>query len=210
MSGRCLQCQFCCAVSRILCYQFCCCCLHKKKEPKQEIDIIMVGHQNAGKSHLLATLSNESTSDIAPTDGFSMKDIILDTSILHIKELGGSMKIIPYWKHYFSRNQSGIIYIVNGKTLEKKDNCDRNCATLREVLCDENLKNIPLLVLITQSEEESSENLDEVTAILELKDICRETDREFIVDFAGDLERSKETLGKLVNKITATDNSTSS
>lgn len=170
----------------------------------------MVGHQNAGKSHLLATLCNESTSEITSTDGFSMKDIVLDTSILHVKELGGSTKIIPYWKHYFSQNQSGIIYIVNGKTLEIKDNCDRNCATIREVLCDENLKNIPLLVLITQSEEQNSENLDEVTAILELKDICMETNREFIIDFAGDLERTKETLGKLVKKITGTNNDTSS
>ena len=201
MSGRCLQCQFCLAVSRIICYQFCCCCFHKKKEPKQEIDVIMLGHQNAGKSHLLAMLCNESISEIAPTDGFSMKDILLDTSILHIKELGGSPKIIPYWKHYFNQNQSAIIYIVNGKTLEKKDSCDRNCATLRDVLCDENLKNIPLLVLITRLNEESSESLDEVTAILELKDICCETDREFMIDFVGDIEHTQAALGQLVAKI---------
>lgn len=201
MSGRCRSCQFCLAVSRILCYQFCCCCLHKKKEPKQEIDVIMLGHQNVGKSHLLATLCNESTSDISSTDGFSMKDILLDTSILHIKELGGSPKIIPYWKHYFSQNQSGVIYVVDGRTLEEKESCDRNCATLREVLCDENLKNIPLLVFITRLDDESQESLDEVTAILELKDISYETNRKFMVKSVGNVEVTRAALDQFIGMI---------
>ncbi|XP_066933503.1 ADP-ribosylation factor-like protein 3 [Clytia hemisphaerica] len=204
MSGRCLQCQLCCAVSRILCYQFCCCCMHEKTDPKQEIDILMLGHQNVGKTHLLATLCNEATDEIESTNGFSMKDIVLEKTILHVKELGGSPKIIPYWEHYFSTKQSGIIYIIDGKTLEKKQKCDENCDTLKKILSNHNLQNIPLIVFVSKLESNTTESLEEITAILELKDICNEPKRDFLVEFAFDTDHTRVALERFVSLIVGT------
>jgi len=201
MSGRCLTCQLCLAGCRILCYQFCCCCLHEKKVPKTEINVLMLGLQNAGKSHLLAMLCNESTSSVVATDGFSMKDISLRESILHVKELGGSPKIIPYWNHYMDNRQQGIIFVVDGKTLEKKEICDQNCATLRKIFENDGLiRDIPLLVLITKLEQCATEDsVDEITAILDLKEICGE--RPFNIDFVHDIEQTKSALELFVISI---------
>lgn len=202
MSGRCLTCQLCLAGCRILCYQFCCCCLHEKKIPKTEVNVLMLGLQNAGKSHLLAELCNESTSDVVTTEGFSMKDISLSESILHVKELGGSPKIIPYWNHYMDSRQQGIIFVVDGKTLENKELCDRNSATLRDIFESDGLfQDIPLLVLITKlTPVTTEESVDEIAAILDLKEICG--DRPFNIGFTYDNDKTKSALELLVIAIT--------
>lgn len=197
MSAKCLTCQLYCAGMRILCYQYCCRCLHKKRIVKQKVNVIALGFTGAGKSHLLALLCSESTSNITPTDGFSLKDIPLEHTIMQVKELGGSKKIRPYWNHYMD-DTNGVIFIISIKDISDRKLND-NKLLLESVMNNNLLMKKPLLVLLTQGSEASQGILDDIIIKLDLIELCK--DSSFMIDFAHELEHTKLILQKFSDTI---------
>lgn len=212
MGNKCLKCQFCCAAARILCYQFCCCCLHKKSVAKRELDLIVLGLENAGKSHLLATLCSETTDDIQPTKGFSLKDISTERYILHTKEIGGSEKIRKYWKHYLNRTD-GILYLISANDINNEEKMNLNYIALHDIMLEEAVLKRPLLVLINiYTASELTGVIEKVKVKLKLDDFEENglivnvindvlDTRDILQDFADLMTRRIETGGVEINRI---------
>lgn len=201
MGNKCFSCQLCCAASKIICYQFCCCCLHEKKTPKTNISVLMVGLKGVGKSHLLSLLCNETTEIIQPTNGFSMKDILLEMSILHVKELGGSEKIQPYWTHYMDNSQ-GVIYVLDGTKINDNEILEKNRDVLERVLEDDKMQNVPLLVTVTRLE--SHDELHDILRqnIVDKLELNSLSERKFMVAFVKDMSQFKNVLEEFSSAIT--------
>lgn len=154
----------------------------------------MLGLENAGKSHLLATLCGETTQDLPPTNGFSIKDVCLQTCILHVKEVGGSDKIRPYWEHYMDRTE-GVVFVMNGSELGT-EKLSQVKDVLAEVMNNELLIHKPLLLLVTRIDPDSSEVID-LAYSLELPRLnC-----SFIVDYTHDTAKVRETLQNFADNI---------
>jgi len=71
---------------------------------------VCLGLSGAGKSTLLAQLAGESAAGLTPTMGFSIKPVSTPSTLFHIKELGGSEKIRPYWNMYYS-DVDGMVHV---------------------------------------------------------------------------------------------------
>ena len=200
MGNRCQSLQLCCVATKILCYQFCCCCLHEKKISKKNIDILMLGLRGVGKTHMLATLLNEPTDSIRPTDGFSMKDVLLETTIFHIKELGGSDKIRPYWSHYMNQAH-GMIYLMNCEDgLDDETSFTQNKDIIESVMSNPSVNNIPLLVIV-KTNIENGLSVDYIIEKLNLEITCSNT--TFLVSFIReDLEGLKHVFERFSDLIT--------
>lgn len=154
----CTWCQLFCALCRIGCYK----CCRKSDVSRPEYTVIAVGLTQAGKSTLLATLGNEDTSDIQPTQGFSIKALQFPGAILNVKELGGNVE--QYWAHYFQGVQ-GIVFVVDSsdsRHLEEASYC------LVKVLSSPFLKGLPLLILANKQDVENAKDLEEIKNILNL------------------------------------------
>ena len=83
------------------------CCFARPLPPRPEHSIICVGLTGAGKSTLLAVLAGEPTSEaVEPTMGFSMKTVLREKAVFHIKELGGAESIQPYWSKYYAGHEA--------------------------------------------------------------------------------------------------------
>ncbi|XP_065836394.1 ADP-ribosylation factor-like protein 15 isoform X2 [Oscarella lobularis] len=111
--SRCEGCQLGCAVVRIVLTSFCrrlCGC--KQFQPRPEYSVICIGLSGAGKSSLLAALSNEATDGLEPTAGFSVKAVGLTSAILNVHELGGNDTVRRYWSHYYS-NKQALLFVVD-------------------------------------------------------------------------------------------------
>lgn len=69
----------------------CCRRLAGAQPPNQrpEFDIICLGLHEAGKSSLLALVSNEDTDELLPTGGFAIKAVALSNVVFSVKEVGG-------------------------------------------------------------------------------------------------------------------------
>lgn len=200
MGNKCFACQLCCAASKIICYQFCCCCLHEKKVPKTDVFVLMVGLKGVGKSHLLASLCNETTENIQPTDGFSMKDVLLETSVLHVKELGGSEKIRPYWAHYMD-NSEGVIYVIDGTKIDD-ETLEKNKEVLHRVLGEGKLQDVPLLLTISRVESNGAHNetlIQNISDKLELNAVVG--DRKYVVSIMQDISQFRNVLEEFSSTI---------
>ncbi|PAA47728.1 hypothetical protein BOX15_Mlig018423g1, partial [Macrostomum lignano] len=129
-------------------YKMACCV--KEPPPKEEFDLICVGLDKSGKTALLNSFLQDSL-DTSPTTGFNIKDIHLDSVNLHVKELGGSHQIRPYWARYYGPDIHGVMFVVDAsETDDSRWNLARQ--ELRSVLDSDKLVDAPVFVLATHQD----------------------------------------------------------
>ncbi|XP_034787284.1 ADP-ribosylation factor-like protein 3 isoform X2 [Pan paniscus] len=102
-----------------------------KSAPDQEVRILLLGLDNAGKTTLLKQLASEDISHITPTQGFNIKSVQSQGFKLNVWDIGGQRKIRPYWKNYFE----------NTDILE-----------LAELLEEEKLSCVPVLIFANKQD----------------------------------------------------------
>ena len=87
---------------------------------EQELRILLLGLDNAGKTTLLKHLANEDITHITPTQGFNIKSVQSSGFKLNVWDIGGQRKIRPYWRNYFENTDVLVLhfYVVWEKILE--------------------------------------------------------------------------------------------
>ncbi|KAK9007733.1 hypothetical protein GQ457_03G003670 [Hibiscus cannabinus] len=164
---------------------------------KQEMELSLIGLQNAGKTSLVNVIATGGYSeDMIPTVGFNMRKVTKGNVTIKLWDLGGQPRFRSMWERY-CRAVSAIVqffqwYVVFISTADyfllglsaiysyvvdaaDNDNLSVSRRELHDLLSKPSLSGIPLLVLgnkIDKSEALSKENL---TDQMGLKSI---TDRE--------------------------------
>jgi len=88
---------------------------------EQELRILLLGLDNAGKTTLLKHLANEDITHITPTQGFNIKSVQSSGFKLNVWDIGGQRKIRPYWRNYFENTDVLVLHLcrsANSFTLE--------------------------------------------------------------------------------------------
>jgi ADP-ribosylation factor-like protein 3 len=87
------------------------------KKSEREARLLVLGLDNAGKTTILKTLSEEEIKHIMPTQGFNIKSLIHEGFKLNVWDIGGQKAIRPYWKNYYDstdalvQNRSFLIFL---------------------------------------------------------------------------------------------------
>jgi len=133
-----------------------------------ELDVTMIGLQNAGKTSLLRVLSGgEFTIDSIPTVGFNMKKVQKGHVTLKCWDLGGQPRFRSMWERY-CRGVSAIVFIVDSADQPSFPVAkDELHALVQKPILD----GIPLLVLGNKSDLSDSIGVDELIEELDLKGI---------------------------------------
>lgn len=140
--------------------------LKNVKKGDEEIKLLILGLDNAGKTTILKNLSNEESKDISPTQGFNVKAIVNDTFRLNLWDIGGQDEIRQYWKYYFEK-VSGLVFVVDSSDEERVCECNKE---LKILLTEQQLTNVPLLVFANKQDLMGLE-VDEIISKLELNSI---------------------------------------
>jgi len=137
-----------------------------------EMDITMIGLQNAGKTSLLRVLAGgEFTIDSIPTVGFNMKRVQKGHVTLKCWDLGGQPRFRSMWERY-CRGVNAIVFIVDSADKEALPVAKEELHILLEKPA---MEGIPLLVLGNKSDLRGHLTVDELIDSLDLK---RVTHRE--------------------------------
>ena len=88
--------------------------IQTSKMQEQDLTILILGLDEAGKTSILKKFSKEESNDngYTPTTGFQIRTLKYNNTNLNLKEVGGGDASRPYWTHYID-NSDGLIWVVD-------------------------------------------------------------------------------------------------
>ncbi|XP_015731863.1 ADP-ribosylation factor-like protein 3 isoform X5 [Coturnix japonica] len=116
--------------------------------PGQELRIVLLGLDNAGKTTLLKQLASEEVSTITPTQGFNIKSVHSHGFKLNIWDIGGQRAVRPYWRKYLGSTDL-LIYVIDSADQKRFEETGQELAELTE---EESLLGVPLLVFANKQD----------------------------------------------------------
>ena len=116
--------------------------LRALKKSGSEARLLVLGLDNAGKTSILKSMSQEDIQQIMPTQGFNVKSLQQDGLKLCVWDIGGQRAIRAYWKNYY-KNTDGLVYVVDSSDEERIKEC---LEELTGLMTEEDLQKVPMLV----------------------------------------------------------------
>uniref|UniRef100_A0A669PXE6 ADP-ribosylation factor-like protein 3 n=1 Tax=Phasianus colchicus TaxID=9054 RepID=A0A669PXE6_PHACC len=114
---------------------------------RQELRIVLLGLDNAGKTTLLKCLASEEVSTITPTQGFNIKSVHSHGFKLNIWDIGGQRAVRPYWRKYLGSTDL-LIYVIDSADQKRV----LSWQELAELTEEESLMGVPLLVFANKQD----------------------------------------------------------
>lgn len=134
---------------------------------KQEMRILMVGLDAAGKTTILYKLKLGEVVTTIPTIGFNVETVEYKNISFTVWDVGGQDKIRPLWRHYY-QNTQGLIFVVDSND---KDRVDDAREELSKMLNEDEMKDAVLLVFANKQDLPNAMTVAEVTDKLSLHNL---------------------------------------
>jgi len=133
--------------------------LFKSLFGKQDVRILMVGLDAAGKTTILYKLKLGEIVTTIPTIGFNVETVEYKNLKFTMWDVGGQDKLRPLWRHYY-QNTNGIIFVVDSND---RDRVNLARDELQKMLGEEELNNAILLVFANKQDLPNAMSTAEVT-----------------------------------------------
>ncbi|KAJ6629248.1 small monomeric GTPase [Mycena sp. CBHHK59/15] len=130
----------------------------------QDVRILMLGLDSAGKTTILYRLQIGEVVSTIPTIGFNVETVEYKNIKFQVWDLGGQSSIRPYWRCYFP-NTSSIIYVIDSSDHTRLTTSRTELLTM---LSEEELKGVPLLVFCNKQDVEGALKPEEISEQLGL------------------------------------------
>lgn len=137
----------------------------QSKQFKKVPHVVLLGLDSAGKSTLLYRLHRGVVMDTSPTIGFNVVTLVLNKkSELTIWDVGGQGSLRPNWRYYLEGCKA-LVFVVDSSDRTRMEEAK---TALKTILSDQNMENIPLMVLANKTDLANSMALDEICQLLDL------------------------------------------
>ena len=91
-----------------------------------------MGLDNAGKTTILKTLSEEDIKNIQPTHGFNIKNLAHEDFKLTVWDVGGQKTLRPYWANYYEGSDA-LVYVIDSADRKRVQESGAELQKLLEV-----------------------------------------------------------------------------
>ncbi|EIW76087.1 ARF SAR [Coniophora puteana RWD-64-598 SS2] len=130
-----------------------------KWSKEQDVRILMLGLDSAGKTTILYRLQIGEVVSTIPTIGFNVETVQYKNIKFQVWDLGGQSSIRPYWRCYFP-NTSAIIYVIDASDHARLQTSRTELLTM---LSEEELSGVPLLVFCNKQDVDGALKPEEVS-----------------------------------------------
>ncbi|CAF3416385.1 unnamed protein product [Rotaria socialis] len=137
---------------------------------KEEARVLMQGLDAAGKTTVLYALKLGEVVTTIPTIGFNVETVEFKNISITAWDVGGRDKIRPLWRHYYE-NTRAIVFVVD---CNDRDRVDEASKELHTTANEEELGNIPILILANKQDLPNAMSTDELRDKLALNKFTRE------------------------------------
>ena len=133
--------------------------LFKNLFGKQDVRMLMVGLDAAGKTTILYKMKLGEIVTTIPTIGFNVETVEYKNIKFTMWDVGGQDKLRPLWRHYF-QNTNGVIFVVDSND---KDRVAQARDELQKMLSEDELRDACLLVFANKQDLPNAMTPAEVT-----------------------------------------------
>jgi len=126
---------------------------------KQEMRILMVGLDAAGKTTILYKLKLGEVVTTIPTIGFNVETVEYKNICFTVWDVGGQDKIRPLWRHYY-QNTNGLIFVVDSNDRDRADDAREE---LQKMLNEDEMKDAVILVFANKQDLPNAMTAAEIT-----------------------------------------------
>jgi len=134
----------------------------------QEMEIAILGLQNAGKSSFVSVINTGKFEDnMIPTVGFNMHKVQKGKVTIKVWDMGGQKKFRGMWERY-CRGVEVIVFVVDASDQKSFGSANNE---LKSLLSKPTVSNIPLLVLLNKNDAATAVKPELVVKELELDSI---------------------------------------
>ncbi|CAE8582264.1 unnamed protein product, partial [Polarella glacialis] len=133
--------------------------LFKRMLGKQEMRILMVGLDAAGKTTILYKLKLGEVVTTIPTIGFNVETVEYKNISFTVWDVGGQDKIRPLWRHYYQGTQ-GLIFVVDSNDRDRIEDAREE---LNKMLNEDEMREAILLVFANKQDLPNAMAAAEVT-----------------------------------------------
>ena len=144
-------------------------CCSKRTSNSEEIRVLMVGLDGAGKTTILYQLKMGETVKTIPTIGFNVETLDYKGVSFTVWDVGGQDKIRVLWRHYY-RNTDGLIFVVDSNDRERLDDA---ADELKKMVDEKELIYCPILVWANKQDLNGSLPPGEITEKLHMGQYSR-------------------------------------
>jgi ADP-ribosylation factor-like protein 2 len=141
--------------------------IRKLKKKENEMRILMLGLDNAGKTTILLKFCGEDICEIPPTVGFNIKTIAVDRFKVNVWDVGGQKSIRSFWRNYFDQTD-GLVWVVDSSDHHRLLDCKNE---LSMILKEERLCGASLLILANKQDLPGAVPIGEISRILDLDSV---------------------------------------
>jgi ADP-ribosylation factor protein 1 len=131
---------------------------------KQEMRILMVGLDAAGKTTILYKLKLGEVVTTIPTIGFNVETVEYKNISFTVWDVGGQDKIRPLWRHYY-QNTQGLIFVIDSNDRDRIEDAREE---LTKMLNEEEMRDAVLLVFANKQDLPNAMTAAEITEKLGL------------------------------------------
>jgi small GTP-binding protein len=115
---------------------------------KQQLRILMVGLDAAGKTTILYKMKLGEVVTTIPTIGFNVETVEYKKISFTVWDVGGQDKIRPLWRHYY-HNTNGLIFVVDSND---RDRIEEARDELQRMLGEHEMRQAVLLVFANKQD----------------------------------------------------------
>mmetsp|Transcript_27763 Transcript_27763/g.43066 ORF Transcript_27763/g.43066 Transcript_27763/m.43066 type:complete len:189 (+) Transcript_27763:129-695(+) len=137
---------------------------------QQEMRILMIGLDNAGKTTILYKLKLGEVVITIPTIGFNVESVEYKNISFTVWDVGGQKKIRKLWRHYYLNTQA-VIFVVDSNDPNRLEEVREE---LNHVLSDEELDEAVLLVFANKQDLPNAVSAADMVDKLGLREMQRE------------------------------------
>ncbi|XP_035526012.1 ADP-ribosylation factor-like protein 14 [Morone saxatilis] len=148
--------------------------LRGSKQP--EVQVLLLGLDNAGKSTLLYKLKHNACVGTVPTIGFNVEMFEAKKNrkniALTVWDVGGQGKMREYWKS-FHQDAAAVVFVVDSSDKERLEEARRE---LENTLRSEQLRGRPLILLANKQDVSGALTVTEIKDLFNLRRSCAARD----------------------------------
>lgn len=127
--------------------------------------VLMLGLDATGKTSITYVWSNREVVTIMPTIGFDIEECPCGEFTLSIFSVGGKDKIRGMTRHYYA-GAHALVYVVDSAD---RDRIEDACKELSALLNEDDLREMPLLVIANKQDLPDAMRTEEIEHVLDLQ-----------------------------------------